>query len=69
MKFIAPLEPALSPEDGATERAWSYQASKNHLVQCFAQCSADIITLVERTKKLGKAFENVEKILRNRLYF
>jgi glutathione S-transferase len=38
-------------------------------MQCSAQCSANIITLVERTKKLGKAFEKIEKILRNGPYF
>jgi glutathione S-transferase len=39
-EIIAPLEPDLSPEERATDRAWSYQASKNYLVQCSAQCSA-----------------------------
>ncbi len=54
------LEPDLSLEDKATNRAWSYLASKNYLVQCSAQRSPDAEVLKERSAKLGKALERME---------
>ncbi|WP_027855926.1 glutathione S-transferase family protein [Marinobacterium jannaschii] len=57
------LAPDLSPEQRAVNRAWSYLASKNYLVQCSAQRSADKATLSERSQKLEKAFAAVEAVL------
>ena len=64
-----PLQPNVSPEDRAVNRAWSYLASKNYLVQCSAQRSPDRDVLVERCGKLGKAFERIEKQLGDTPYF
>lgn len=64
-----PLESGITPEQHAKDRAWSYQASKQYLAQCSAQRSHDEETLVERTKKLGKAFEKIEKELGSGPYF
>ncbi|MEM6998416.1 MAG: glutathione S-transferase family protein [Pseudomonadota bacterium] len=64
-----PIEPDLSPEERAKDRAWGYQASKNYLVQCSAQRSADHTTLKERTEKLGKVFEKAERIFGDGPYF
>ena len=47
----------------AQDRAWSYLASKNYMVQCSAQRSPDENTLVERNAELSKAFEKIEKQL------
>jgi len=59
----------ISPEQHATDRAWSYQASKHYLVQCSAMRSSDIDTLTSRTQNLAKAFNRVEKVLNNSPYF
>ncbi|MEX3010802.1 glutathione S-transferase family protein [Hoeflea sp. TYP-13] len=64
-----PLQPKLAPEDRAVNRAWSYLASKNYLVQCSAQRSADEDVLKERSDKLGKAFDKVERQLGDTPYF
>lgn len=65
----ATIENNVSHEQRAIDRAWSYQASKHYLVQCSAQRSSDISTLVERTEKLGKAFSKAEKELGDGPYF
>lgn len=55
--------PALSPQDPverARDRAWSYLASKNYLVQCSAQRSADAGTLDERAAGFTTAFARIE---------
>jgi glutathione S-transferase len=64
-----PLQPELSPEDKATNRAWSYLASKNYLLQCSAQRSPDEDALKERCQKLGQAFDKVEKQLGDTPFF
>lgn len=64
-----PLQPGLSPEDRATNRAWSYLASKNYLVQCGAQRSKNREVLEERSAKLGQAFERMEKQLADTPFF
>lgn len=64
-----PLQPGLSPEDKAANRAWSYLASKNYLVQCGAQRSRDAATLADRAGKLDKAFDRIEKQLGGTPYF
>ncbi len=63
------LEPDLSPEDRAINRAWSYLASKHYLVQCGAQRSPDADVLAERSAKLGKAFDRIEKKLGQTRFF
>lgn len=64
-----PLEPEISLEDKARNRAWSYLASKNYLVQCSAQRSPDAGVLEERSQKLGKAFDTIEKQLGDTPFF
>ncbi|MGI9418668.1 MAG: glutathione S-transferase family protein [Geminicoccaceae bacterium] len=64
-----PLQADTSPEDRATNRAWSYLASKNYLVQCSAQRSPDQDVLDERSAKLGKAFDRMEKQLGDTSFF
>ncbi|MEM7190648.1 MAG: glutathione S-transferase family protein [Pseudomonadota bacterium] len=64
-----PLQSDLSPETKAQNRAWSYLASKNYLVQCSAQRSPDAKVLSERADKLGAAFDKVEKQLSDTRYF
>jgi glutathione S-transferase len=63
------LQAGLSPEDKATNRAWSYLASKNYLVQCSAQRSANKCDLKERGQKLGQAFDKLEKQLGDTRFF
>ena len=63
------LQPSVVPEVRAMDRAWSYLATKNYLVQCAAQRSEDEDTLIERTEKLGKAFAKVEGALGKGPYF
>lgn len=64
-----PLQPGITPEERATNRAWSYLASKNYLVQCGAQRSPDRDVLAERSAKLGKAFDRIEKQLGDTPFF
>lgn len=54
-------EPTLSrdPVEKAQDRAWSYLGSKNYLVQCSVQRSADAKTLAERREKLARPFANI----------
>lgn len=63
------LQPSVDAEMRAMDRAWSYLATKNYLVQCAAQRSKDEKTLVERTEKLGKAFAIIEGALGEGPYF
>lgn len=64
-----PLEPEVSPEEKALNRAWSYLAAKNYLVQCSAQRSGDAKMLEERSGKLGAAFDKIEKHLGDSQFF
>ena len=64
-----PLQPDISSEERATNRAWSYLASKNYLVQCSAQRSPDRDVLEERSAKLGKTFDRIEKQLGDTPFF
>ena len=64
-----PLQTGLSAEDRAIDRAWSYLASKNYLVQCSAQRSSDREVLAERADKLGKAFDKIEQQLGSSEFF
>ncbi len=63
------LQPELSLEEKAKNRAWSYLAAKNYLVQCSAQRSPDQDVLRERSGMLGKAFDRMEKRLGDTPYF
>ncbi|WP_299846981.1 glutathione S-transferase family protein [uncultured Roseovarius sp.] len=63
------LQPGLSPEEKATNRAWAYLATKNYLVQCSAQRSADKATLSERAAKLDVAFDRIEAKLCDTRFF
>ena len=63
------LQPELSLEEKAKNRAWSYLAAKNYLVQCSAQRSPDQDVLRERSQKLGKAFDRMEQRLGDTRYF
>jgi len=60
-EIAPPLESEVTPEQHALDRAWSYQATKQYLVQCSTMRSADKTTLQERTEKLAKAFAKAEK--------
>ncbi|KIC12545.1 glutathione S-transferase [Leisingera sp. ANG-M1] len=68
-EVTAPLEPGLTPEQRASNRAWSYQGSKQYLVQCSTMQSADKTVLDERLAKLQPAFEKAEKQLAEGPYF
>jgi glutathione S-transferase len=63
------LQPEISPEDKAANRAWSYLASKNYLLQCSAQRSPDEAVLKERCQKLGQTFDKIEKQLGETPFF
>lgn len=66
---FAPLQPGISAEQRATNRAWSYLASKNYLVQCSAQRSPGPDVLAERSNKLSAAFDRIERQLNGAPYF
>lgn len=63
-----PIESDVTAEQKAIDRAWSYQAAKHYLVQCSAMRSGDELTLVDRSKNLGKTFAKVEKLFKDRNY-
>ena len=63
------LQPELTPEKRADNRAWSYLASKNYLVQCGAQRSPNQAALDEPSGKLGQAFDKIEKRLGDSHFF
>jgi len=72
VEYIEEAYPPLqdvSLEEKATNRAWSYLASKNYLVQCSAQRSPDAVVLKERSAKLGIAFDRMEKQLDGAPFF
>jgi len=64
-----PLERDVSPEQRAIDRAWSYMAAKNYLVQCSAMRSADQNTLEERSAKLRSIFQKAENALGATTFF
>ena len=51
---------ASNPITRAQDRAWAYLGTKHYLVQCSAQRSPDNALLVERQKKLARAFQRIE---------
>lgn len=58
-----------SPLRKAQDRAWSYLASDNYLVQCSTQRSPDEATLKERLKELTPIFGQTERHLKGKPYF
>lgn len=54
------LEQAISNEQRALDRAWSYLGSKHYLPQCGTMSSSTESVLNERLEKLKKAFEKAE---------
>lgn len=63
------LQPNLSPEQRAIQKAWSYQASRNYLTQCSAQRSPDKESLIKGTRNLHYIFDQIEDVLTETLYF
>jgi glutathione S-transferase len=63
------LEPRISLEDKAVNRAWRYLAAKHYLVQCGAQRSPSKAVLIERSQKLGQAFDKIERQLGSAPFF
>lgn len=63
------LQPELSLEQKARNRAWGYLATKNYLVQCAAQRSKTKNMLIERRSKLDQAFDRIEKRLGDTPFF
>jgi len=53
---LASVDPVIKAQD----RAWAYLGTKNYLVQCSAQRSADETTLTERQAKLSSTFKKIE---------
>ncbi|WP_170562095.1 glutathione S-transferase family protein [Ruegeria atlantica] len=68
-EVTVPLQPDLTPERRALNRAWSYQASKHYLVQCSAMQSADQAIFADRTTKLNASFAKAEKQLGDGPFF
>ncbi|WP_299419488.1 glutathione S-transferase family protein [uncultured Shimia sp.] len=66
---FAPLQADVSLEQKALNRAWSYLAAKNYLVQCGTMRSRDAETLAEKSAKLGTAFDKIEKALGDGPFF
>ncbi len=64
-----PLESKVSLEQKAKNRAWSYLATKNYLVQCSTMRSSDTETLEQKKAKLSKAFATIEMELTDKPYF
>ena len=64
-----PLQSDVPAETRALNRAWSYLASKNYLVQCGAQRSPDLETLKERSARLAAAFSRIEPHLGDGPFF
>ncbi len=67
--IVEPLEPDLTPEQKAINRAWSYQASKHYLVQCSTMQSATRDKLEERRQKLDTLFGKMEAKLSSEGFF
>lgn len=65
----APLEIGLTAEQKAKNRAWSYLATKNYLVQCATMRSSENAALVDKQSKLNKVFNLAESQLTTGPYF
>ncbi len=68
-EVVAPIEQGVPPEQRAIDRAWSYQAVKNYLVQCSTMQSGDKQTFVEREGRLSHVFLIAEAYLGIGPYF
>ncbi|MGB1238853.1 MAG: glutathione S-transferase family protein [Pseudomonadales bacterium] len=62
-EIAPPLQPELSPEQRALDRAWSYMAAKNYLAQCSTMRSADSDTFTQRLETLKGIFAKAEHAL------
>lgn len=63
------LQNSITPEQQATHRAWSYQASKHYLTQCRAMRSPNAKTLESRSEPMTKAFSRIEQVLSDTPFF
>lgn len=63
------LREASDNKEKALERAWSYQAAKNYLVQCGAQRAGDKTAFEDRNRSLQVVFDRIEKQLNSEPYF
>lgn len=68
-EIVDPLEPDLSPEQRAIDRAWGYQAVNLYLPQCSAMRSHAKNILESRTNELGESFAKVESEISEGPYF
>ena len=68
-EISAPVEANVSAEQRAIDRAWSYMAAKNYLVQCSAMRSANKDVLLERSERLNTIFRKVENVLDDGPFF
>lgn len=59
----------ITNEEKALERAWSYLAAKNYLIQCGTMRSADELTFLEKVEKLKVSFFKIEKQLSGKTKF
>lgn len=64
-----PLAESISNEQRAVERAWSYLATKNYLVQCSTMSSKDEVTFSERSAKISTLLSKVEPQLQSEQKF
>ena len=63
-----PLEPNLTPEKKAINRAWSYKGTKQYLAQCSFMRSSDEKTFLDRETKIVQAFVLLQKEMENSFY-
>ena len=64
-----PLELQITPEQRAKDRAWSYMAVKNYLVQCGAMRSPDQASLESKVAKLRAFFAKADQAIAQGPYF
>jgi glutathione S-transferase len=62
-EISTPIEKNISAEQRAIDRAWSYMATKNYLVQCSTMRSKTKAILLERSEKLRSIFSKAENYL------
>lgn len=68
-EVAAPLEPKLTAEQRAIDRAWGYLAASLYLPQCSAMRSHTKALLESRTQALVVGFSKVEQVLGDGPYF
>ena len=65
----SPIEDNTSPEQRALDRAWSYMATKNYLVQCSTMQSADKDTWTKRSEQLSNLFSKANSAIEKGPFF